>query len=390
MDSDKDYSDTSDAEEYLSDFEMSDEENIDDDYFNKYVDVDVGEVLDEVISSSQLMRVDLCEFEKTIMTEVREEDMLPMSSDYDSEEIEEVEAMSDDGNEIVVQEKNPKYKASEMCKEFQFQMRMEFTSIQEFKDAVREYALLNRYELKFLKNDMVRCRVKCAHKECKWLIFVSKNGGGELTYGVKTLISKHTCGVSIKGKNATYKWISEKIKNLMKTNKNFKLVDVIASIRELYMVDISQWKAYKARKRAKAMVEGDYKEQYHKLKDYANEVIRCSPETTFILVNDQPFIDRPPMFRRIYECIGAVKRGFLAGCRPIIGLDGCFLKGPYGGILLVAVGRDANEQYFPIAWAVVEGENKDSWTWFLNNLLDDIGSMQERRWVFMSDRQKVC
>ena len=89
------------------------------------------------------------------------------------------------------------------------------------------------------------------------------------------------------------------------------------------MVDVSEWKAYKARRRAKAMIEGDYKEQYSKLRDYANEVRRCNPETTFALATDRTYVNQPPIFKRIYECIGAVKRGFLAGCRPIIGLDGC-------------------------------------------------------------------
>lgn len=36
-------------------------------------------------------------------------------------------------------------------------------------------------------------------------------------------------------------------------------------------------------------------------------------------------------------------------CRPIIRVDGCFLKGPHGGILLTAVGVDPNNNLFPIA-----------------------------------------
>jgi hypothetical protein len=40
---------------------------------------------------------------------------------------------------------------------------------------------------------------------------------------------------------------------------------------------------------------------------------------------------------------------------PIIGLDGCFLKGYYGGQILAAIGRDPNDQMLPIAFAVVEG-----------------------------------
>ncbi|GKU87071.1 hypothetical protein SLEP1_g1521 [Rubroshorea leprosula] len=39
----------------------------------------------------------------------------------------------------------------------------------------------------------------------------------------------------------------------------------------------------------------------------------------------------------------------------VIGVDGAFLKGAYKGVLLVAVGRDANDRMYPLAWSVVEG-----------------------------------
>ena len=78
----------------------------------------------------------------------------------------------------------------------------------------------------------------------------------------------------------------------------------------------------------------------------------------------------------------------MRGCRHIIGLNGCFLKGSYGGQVLAAVGRDENDNMFPIAMAVVEAENMDSWTWFLKSLIDDIGDGGDMGWIFMSDRQK--
>lgn len=61
----------------------------------------------------------------------------------------------------------------------------------------------------------------------------------------------------------------------------------------------------------------------------------------------------------------------------------------YGGQLLVAVARDANDQYFPLAFAVVEIETKESWKWFLTLLFGDIGDLETNRWVLISDRQKV-
>jgi len=49
---------------------------------------------------------------------------------------------------------------------------------------------------------------------------------------------------------------------------------------------------------------------------------------------------------------------FLVSCRSIIGLDSCFIKEKYGGELLSVLGRDANDQLLPLAYAVVEVENK--------------------------------
>ncbi|KAL0408884.1 UNVERIFIED_CONTAM: hypothetical protein Sradi_1822800 [Sesamum radiatum] len=56
--------------------------------------------------------------------------------------------------------------------------------------------------------------------------------------------------------------------------------------------------------------------------------------------------------------------------------------------LLVAVGRDGNDNMFPIAMAVVQTENRDTWGWFLGELLDDIGGVGTGKWSFISDRQK--
>ncbi|MBA0704831.1 hypothetical protein Golax_017062 [Gossypium laxum] len=70
--------------------------------------------------------------------------------------------------------------------------------------------------------------------------------------------------------------------------------------------------------------------------------------------------DSLPHFKRYYLCFDALKRGRKAGCRPLIGLDGCFLKGSFKSKCLIAVGRDTNNQIFPIALSVVEVECTDS------------------------------
>lgn len=70
-------------------------------------------------------------------------------------------------------------------------------------------------------------------------------------------------------------------------------------------------------------------------------------------------------------------------------MDGTFLKGPIGGQLLVAMALDGNCGVFPLAFAIVEKENKYTWSFFLHHLHTMIGDPQQSHMTFMTDRQKV-
>ncbi|KAL0387445.1 UNVERIFIED_CONTAM: hypothetical protein Sradi_2626300 [Sesamum radiatum] len=79
-------------------------------------------------------------------------------------------------------------------------------------------------------------------------------------------------------------------------------------------------------------------------------------------------------------------------------LDGNDLEGdshapnyPYfkTGQVFVVVGRDGNDNMWPIALAVVPVENREMWTWFLTELSKDLGGIEQSyRWTFILDRQK--
>ncbi|XP_057520246.1 uncharacterized protein LOC130800674 [Amaranthus tricolor] len=137
------------------------------------------------------------------------------------------------------------------------------------------------------------------------------------------------------------------------------------------------------------MIYGDTNEEYNRVWDYAEAIRKFNPCSTAI-VKCIGIEFPPPLFQRMYICLKACKEGFVAGCRRIIGIDGAHLKGPYPGILLSAVAKDGNNNIFPIAWAVVETESADTWTWFLALLVDDINSVidKDTEITFMSDRQK--
>jgi hypothetical protein len=87
--------------------------------------------------------------------------------------------------------------------------------------------------------------------------------------------------------------------------------------------------------------------------------------------------------------LAACKQGFLASYRPMICVHACLLKGKRGAQLHAVVARDATDDISPIAYAICESKTRDTWTWFLKTLLDDIGYPRDHMWSFMSDHQKV-
>ncbi|XP_019106110.2 uncharacterized protein LOC104898713 [Beta vulgaris subsp. vulgaris] len=135
------------------------------------------------------------------------------------------------------------------------------------------------------------------------------------------------------------------------------------------------------------MISGDVAEQYKRVWDYAATVRKCNEGSNAVVKCER--IERPPpLFQRMYICLQPCKEGFMAGCRPILGVDGCHLRGPYPEILLTAVGKDDNNNIFPVAWCIVEVENSQTWTWFLELLVKDLGSVAEAV-TFMHEREEA-
>ena len=58
-----------------------------------------------------------------------------------------------------------------------------------------------------------------------------------------------------------------------------------------------------------------------------------------------------PKFKRMYAIYNAHKVRFLRGegCKLLVGLDGCHLKGKFSRNKLLATSRDVNENIFPVA-----------------------------------------
>ncbi|KAL3739543.1 hypothetical protein ACJRO7_020885 [Eucalyptus globulus] len=211
---------------------------------------------------------------------------------------------------------------------------------------------------------------KCA-SGCGWRLYGSWVQA-EKTFVIKRVGSLHSCNRSLTNRQATSTWLAREYMPKIRARLTYSATEMQTDARERAI-----WTAL-------SHIRGPIGKQYDMLRSYLEELKRVSKNGTFMMeVNPATKV-----FERFYVGFDELKNGFLAGCRRVIGLDGCFLKTGLRGMLLCAIGRDGNNQMFPIAWAIVEVESEASWTWFLTRLFIDLNVGTGEDWTFISDKQK--
>ncbi|CAH9131884.1 unnamed protein product [Cuscuta epithymum] len=231
----------------------------------------------------------------------------------------------------------------------EFRLGMSFESKAEAKDAMDKYSITNRYLYYWAKNcaDMLRATCSNLNKGYTWMVYIAiESRSNSKKWVVKTYHSRHTCNPDWQIPSATASWL---VKNFFKSKVGVAEMKV-GAMREMVKRELNCDVTLEQMKKAKTMIrkleKGDIEEEYRNLEDYKEEILRSNQGNTCILNLRQP----SPVFDRFYVCFDACKKGFLEGCRRLIGIDGAFLKTEVKGEILTAVGRDANNQMFPIAW----------------------------------------
>ncbi|XP_057429396.1 uncharacterized protein LOC130722617 isoform X2 [Lotus japonicus] len=307
------------------------------------------------------------------------------NNSYCSEDLHSPVSTDDEGN-CRVKQTFPQFDETAGYGNIHLELGMEFPNLQSFKEAVIDYTVEVGRQIRWLKNDKDRCRAECMGETCKWKIYCAWSRARQ-SFQIKTYVEEHTCSRSFRNKQASTRWVAKKLEKKLRAQPSMTHAEAFDYMKTEFGVHLYETKIWRSMKKARKMVEGSEAEQYAKLWDYAHELLLSNPGST-VKMDTIPISETERQFKRIYICLDGCKRGFKAGCRPLIGLDGCFLKGYYGGQLLSAVGQDANNHLYVIAYAVVNVENKDNWKWFLELLHADLGDYQQYGWCFISDMQK--
>ncbi|KAL7598870.1 hypothetical protein Lser_V15G23623 [Lactuca serriola] len=217
-----------------------------------------------------------------------------------------------------------------------------------------------------------------------------KRSNPESDWFISTLNQTHTCLLTRKLRACTASLICKKIIDQVEADPKIPLRAIQYHFQKTYQVGISMDKVFRAKDMERKHVTAEYTKLFELLRDYALELQATNPNTTVkidVCPNGNP-ASPTRQFRRIYVCLGPLKKGFKACLRDLVGLDGAFMKGPFPGQVLTTVGLDSNNGIYPLAYAIVESENTASWKWFLENLGDDLELGSNSNYTFISDRQK--
>uniref|UniRef100_K3YL30 SWIM-type domain-containing protein n=1 Tax=Setaria italica TaxID=4555 RepID=K3YL30_SETIT len=113
------------------------------------------------------------------------------------------------------------------------------------------------------------------------------------------------------------------------------------------------------------MIYGDWESGYEQLPVLFNAIKAVNPGMHYeYILKPNAWKDGRQIFGRAFWCFPQSVEVF-RHCCPVFSIDGTFLISKYRGTLLIAISCDANNMLVPLAFALVERENNDSWGWFL-------------------------
>ncbi|XP_057803272.1 uncharacterized protein LOC131018575 [Salvia miltiorrhiza] len=221
---------------------------------------------------------------------------------------------------------------------------MRFEDVFQCKKALVSWSIVKGHPIHFRRVSKDQYEAYC-EEPYQWRIYASikKN---ERYLVVKILGQDHTCAFAIGNKQARYKWLGEEYTEVFRVRPQMCVEDFRNDVKRRFNIAVPNGRLYRAKAHALQVLRGTVQGYYNKLRSYIAELMRVDREGGFEL---------------------------LCG-------DGCQL--------LCAIGKDGNNQMYPIAWAVVEVENEACWRWFLSLLLEELGIRDENGFTLISDQQK--
>ncbi|CAJ2627913.1 unnamed protein product [Trifolium pratense] len=236
--------------------------------------------------------------------------------------------------------------------------------------AIKSYHIKRSIDFKPKKSDQDRYVIECNQApQCQFSLRASYSKVNKY-WKIVRISNTHTCvssALTQDHKKLDSNMICDNILSFVEDNVTIEVKALVAHIRDLFNYTISYKKAWIAKNKAIVKIYGDWEDSYNDLPQWLMVMKKWLPGTIIKLQTSPTALDNQVFFQRLFWTFKPCIDGF-AFCKPIVQVDGTWLYGKYKGTLLLAVAQDGNNNIFPVAFAIVEGETKEAWNFFMKNL----------------------
>ncbi|XP_013594896.1 PREDICTED: uncharacterized protein LOC106303080 [Brassica oleracea var. oleracea] len=260
-----------------------------------------------------------------------------------------------------------------------------------FKDCVLNYALKTGHNIQQYMYDKDKIGFKCVGSNeggsCEWKIYASVLSSDNV-WKVRVFVENHSCVPNGECSMLKVPQIARLFVDKIREEPDYYMpMKIEQLVLEKWGITVSRAQCQAARTKALKWIEFEYDHQFARLRDYAAEILESNKDSTVVIETLKNTYGKDE-FNRFYICFDNIRRTWKETCRPLLGVDGCFVKHKIKGQVLVALGRDADNAIYPVAWGVVQVENTDNWLWFVRMIREDLGLDDGDGFVIVSDRQK--
>ncbi|XP_075077962.1 uncharacterized protein LOC142164251 [Nicotiana tabacum] len=258
--------------------------------------------------------------------------------------------------------------------------------------AMKHYSIMHKYQFRVKRSSHRSYWLICVGENCNWH-FKETSINDFAMFKVRSFNRQHTCTLMdntfIHRKRTAVVVGSMIIPKYCDPRTVYTPTDIQTDMLSQHGVNLSYMQAWRAKEKTLQFLRGHPADSYSKLPKYFYILEKMYPGS---VVKLKKTADECFLYAFVALCTSI--RGW-EYCRPVVVVDGTFLKSTYRGIMLTTSTMDVAVNYFltnnvgtilPLAYAVVDSENDASWKWFFEQFKQAYG--ERTSMCVVSDRNE--
>ncbi|XP_075109169.1 uncharacterized protein LOC107782947 [Nicotiana tabacum] len=235
--------------------------------------------------------------------------------------------------------------------------------------AMKHYSVMHKFQFRVKRSSSRSYWLLCVGENCTWH-FKATSINDSVMFKVRHFNSQHTCSLMdntfIQRKPTSMVVGSMVIPKYSDPKTIYTPKDIQIDMLSEHGVNLTYMQAWRAKEKALQFLRGHPADSYNKLPIK----LKKTADECFLYA-----------FVAICTSISGWKY-----CRPVVVVDGTFLKSAYMGIMLTSSTMNAASTILPLAYAVVDSENDASWKWFFEQFKHAYG--ERPNMCVVSDRNE--